>query len=222
MQASSSYTSSRAQPGPSKKRARSASRGSNVVYASQVKTGASGYVDVASANYAFDTTGSITLLNTVTQGTAVTQRVGKKIKLKSLQCRGLMTNNSAATWNDVAFLIVYDRRPRGALPAITDILTSVSARAMNNDNFSGRFQILKRSDEMLIGNATALTECTAKSVDFYMELKAPTVYEAAGTGAINDIEQGALYLVTVGNAAAGTGAAVLTCGFRLRFTDILG
>lgn len=222
MQASSSYTSSRAQGGPSKKRARGASTGSNVVYASQVKTGASGYVDVAVANYAFDTTGSITLLNTVAQGTAVTQRVGKKIKMKSLQCRGLMSNNSAATWNDVAFMIVLDRRPRGALPAITDILTSVSARAMNNDNYSGRFQILKRSDEMLIGNATALTESTAKSVDFYMDLKAQTVYEAAGTGAIADIEQGALYLVTVGNAAAGTGAAQLTCSFRLRFTDILG
>jgi len=38
-----------------------------------------GYVDLAVANYALDTTGSIVLLATVPQGTSVQQRVGKKI-----------------------------------------------------------------------------------------------------------------------------------------------
>ena len=43
-----------------------------------------GYLDTALASYALDTTGTITLLNAVPQGVAVTQRVGKKILLKSL------------------------------------------------------------------------------------------------------------------------------------------
>ena len=41
-----------------------------------------GYIDVAAADYVLDTTGSVTLLNTVAQGAAVTQRVGKKIVMK--------------------------------------------------------------------------------------------------------------------------------------------
>lgn len=186
-----------------------------------------GYVDIAAAAYALDTTGSVTLLNTVAQGTTVNQRVGKKILLKSLQVRGYSAANSTATFNDVAWMIVYDKRPTGALPAITDILVSASAQSLNNDNNSGRFAILKRVDQVLLGNfsltgavANALTDISAVSEDCFLDLHSKeTVYKAAATGAIADIEQGALYLVTVGSNAAGTTAAAATLAFRLRFWD---
>jgi hypothetical protein len=183
-----------------------------------------GYVDVTTAGYAMDTTGSVTQLNVVAQGAGVTQRVGKKIVLKGLQARGNMSNNSAATVNDVAFMIVYDKRPTGALPAVTDILTAASAFAMNNDANSGRFKILKRVDDVLVGNASAAAsylDGMYKPCDFYLDLKnLQTTFKAAGTGAIGDVEEGALYLVTVGSTAAGTGAAGLQIAFRLRFMDV--
>lgn len=183
-----------------------------------------GYVDVAIASYALDTTGSVTLLNTVAQGAGVTQRVGKKIVLKGIQARGRMVNGSTATVNDVAFMIVYDKRPTGALPAVTDILTAADSTAMNNDANSGRFSILKRVDEVLTGNTAAAANYMPnmyKGADFYLPLKGlPTTYKAAGTGAIGDIEEGALYLVTVGSSAAGTAAAALGVAFRLRFLDV--
>lgn len=183
-----------------------------------------GYVDLSVADYALDTTGSVTLLNTVAQGAAVTQRVGKKIVMKGLQCRGNSFNNSTATFNDVAYMIVYDKRPTGALPTVSDILVSVSPTAMNNDANAGRFSILKRFDGLMIGNlATAgeKTDCVALSQDWWLDLKSKeVVYKAAGTGAIGDIEQGALYLVTVGANAAGTTAATLRVAFRLRFLDV--
>lgn len=182
-----------------------------------------GYTDVAVASYTVDTTGSITLLNTVAQGAAVTQRVGKKIMLKSLQCRGLYFNNSAAAINDCAMLIVYDKRPTGSLPAVTDILVSANANSFNNDANSGRFKILKREDFVLLGNQNAAANYTdemAISADFYIPLKGlQTVFKAAATGAIADIEEGALYLVLVGNSAAGTGAATASLTFRTRFLD---
>lgn len=187
-----------------------------------------GYVDLAAATYALDTTGSVTLLNTIAQGAAVTQRVGKKVIMKGLQCRGRLVANADAVINDVAFMIVYDKRPTGALPAITDILVTAGPGSMNNDNNSGRFRILKRSDEILIGGtsltgvvANTLTEGTAKSCDWWLDLKsAPTTYKAAATGAIADIEEGALYLVTIGATAPGTTAAAMTAGFRVRFLDV--
>ena len=183
-----------------------------------------GYVDVAAADYALDTTGSVTLLNTIAQGAAVTQRVGKKVVLKGLQCRGNLQNGSTANSNDVAFMIVYDKRPTGALPAVTDILTAATSQAMNNDANAGRFSIIKRYDDILIGNLTAAanyTEAAVKSCDWWLDLKSkPVVYKAAGTGAIGDIEEGALYLVTVGQVAAGTAAAAMRVAFRLRFVDV--
>lgn len=187
-----------------------------------------GYVDVALAGYALDTTGSVTLLNTIAQGASVNQRVGKKVILKGLQGRGLSQAGSTATINDVAWMIVYDKRPTGALPAVTDVLVTASSNSLNNDNNAGRFRILKRVDRVLIGNpsltgavANALTDCVAASEDFWLDLKsAPTTYKAAATGGIGDIEEGALYLVTVGNVAAGTAAATLFESFRVRFLDV--
>lgn len=181
-----------------------------------------GYVDVANTAYACDSTGTVTLLNTVAQGAAVTQRVGKKIAMKGLQCRGNIRANAATTFTDSAILIVFDKRPTGALPTITDILVSVSTNSMNNDANAGRFSILKRVDQVILGNTTTpTTGMEAFDADWWLDLKGrEVVYKAAATGAIGDIEQGALYLVTLGSDAPGTSAATFAAAFRLRFLDI--
>lgn len=181
-----------------------------------------GYVDVALATYVMNSTGSVTLLNTVPQGAGTSERVGKKIALKSLQCHGYLYNNATATVNDTMYMIVYDKRPTGTLPAITDILVSASPVAFNNDTNSGRFRILKRIDETIVGSAA--NQWGAKSAvgaDWFLNLRGlPEVFKAAGTGAIGDIEEGALYLVTVGGNAAGTTAASAALAFRLRYHDV--
>lgn len=198
---------------------RSSSRGLNRRGVSSQETG---YVDLAQANYALNTTGTIALLATVAQGASVNQRVGKKIIWKSVQCRGSFYADSAAVVNDCTMLIVYDKRPTGSLPAITDILVTASSESFNNDANSGRFQILKRKDLNLIGNTTTpATGQEMKSADFYLSLKGlQGVFKAAGTGAIGDIEQGALYVVTVGSNAAGTADAIGSLAFRTRFVDV--
>lgn len=182
----------------------------------------SGYVDLALATYALDTTGSIVLLATVAQGASVNQRVGKKILWKSLQCRGSIFNRTTGVVNDTALMVVYDKRPTGALPTITDILVTANSNAFNNDANSGRFRILKRMDEVLIGNTTTpATGQEEKDCSFFLDLKGlQGVFKAAGTGAIGDIEEGAIYLVTVGDNAAGTAAASANLAFRTRFIDV--
>lgn len=180
-----------------------------------------GYVDTTFAAYLFNTTGSIALIPTIAQGASVNQRVGKKVVLKSLQCRGSVANDTTAVFNDCALLIVYDKRPTGALPAITDILVTATSQSMNNDNNSGRFKILKRLDFSLIGNATTPTEKSFMSADFFLSLNnLPMVFKSATSGTIADIEEGALYLVTVGDTAAGAADAIASLGFRTRFVDI--
>lgn len=182
------------------------------------------YVDLASATYALDTTGSVTLVATIAQGASGSQRIGKKALYKSLQLRGSAFAGTTATVNDCAFLLVYDKRPTGSLPAITDILDSASVRSFNKDDNSGRFKILSRKDFVLTGNsATPSTGGEIINVDMYLKMnELPVVFKSAGTGAIADIEEGAVYLVTVGSVAAGTAAASLYCGIRTRFYDQLG
>ena len=98
-------------------------------------------------------------------------------------------------------MVVYDRRPQGALPAITDILDSVSNSFLNDTN-SGRFKILKRFDHTHNGNTIAGvgTDSTCVEVDWFYSFPdkyAHTLYKALGTGAIADIDEGAIYIVTV-------------------------
>lgn len=181
-----------------------------------------GFVDLASAAYNCDTTGTLTLIATIPQNASTSGRVGKRVNLKSLQCHGSVSTNATATITDSTILIVYDKRPSGALPAITDVLNSISSYAFNNDSNSGRFRILKRIDQVLIGSAA--NQYTSKSsydMDWFLSLRGlPTVFKAAGTGAIADIEEGAIYFVTVGGSGAGTGAATANVSFRTRFVDV--
>jgi len=185
-----------------------------------------GFVDSTSLIgpvFNFNTTGSIGLIAEIQTGASVNQRIGKKILLKSVQCRGYVYANTTAGYNDCAILLVYDRRPTGSLPAVTDILVTADANALNNDANSGRFQIIKRMDFALVGNTGAgpVTSTTAMSADFFADMKMrPAVYKAIGTGEIGDIEEGAVYIVTVGSVAAGTAAASAYLNMRLRWVDI--
>lgn len=190
----------------------------------QNKAGGLGYADLAGATYVIDTTGSVTLLNLVAQGVATNQRVGKRIRMTSLQCRGYIQANTTAILNDVVVMIVYDKRPTGSAPAVTDFLNSASSEAQNkDDNIPDRFQILKRMHYTLTGNTTApATGNEAVDADFYMPIRFPVNYKSAATGAIGDIEEGALWLVTIGNNVAGNTAAALRASFRLRFADVQG
>ena len=48
-------------------------------------------------------------------------------------------------------MIVYDKRPTGALPTVSGHpRLPASSSAMNNDANTGRFSILKRHDDILI------------------------------------------------------------------------
>lgn len=179
------------------------------------------YVDLALANYNMDSTGSIALIATIGQGASVNQRIGKRAYYKSILIRGSAQSNATVTTADGAILLIYDKRPTGALPAITDILTVATPRGFMNDNNTARFEVIRRWDNVFIGNSvTPSTGHEAFNHDHFVPMnKRPITFESAGTGAIGDIDSGALYIVTVGSNIAGTTAATATLAFRVRFTE---
>ncbi len=180
-----------------------------------------GHVDLAGAIYALNTTGSVTLLNTVATGASSEQRVGKRILMKSLTFRGNSQSDSTTTFGEGAFMVVYDKKPGAAAPAITDILDSIAPSSMNNDDTTERFRILKRVNRVFIGAKGSANPKSAYVENFWLDLRdLPTIYKSVGTGAIGDIETGALWLISVGSVAAGTADSNLVGAFRLRYMDI--
>lgn len=205
---------------PYPKHAKKSSSAVRTVY--RVPPGEKGYVDVALSGFNYDTTGSILLLNTVAQGAGVSQRIGKKWRMQSLEMLGLSNNSPSATVNQIRASLVYDRKPTGSLPAVTDIYESANSRSHRKEDNASRFQIIQEWSADLRGNATAgNSQNYTKLFNHVVNMKGkPVINKSAGTGAIGDIETGALYLVTTGNTAAGTTAASLNCAFRLRFQDM--
>lgn len=185
-----------------------------------------GFVDLAVATYPMNTTGSITLLNTVPEGAGTSERIGKRIGLKSLQVRGSALSDTATLTAVGTALIVYDKRPTGALPAITAILNTANSQSFNNDQNSGRFRIIRRMNFAFSGNNATAGQINDNSIHVVDEFIAlgmkPQVFKAptGGSGAIADIDEGALYLVTVGDKGASTADCNLTVGFRLRYQDL--
>lgn len=180
------------------------------------------FVDLAPASYAANTTGSITLLATIPQGASQSQRIGKKVMMRSCQIRGECVADTTTATSMASLIIVYDKRPTGSLPAITDVLVSANANSMTNDVNSGRFKILRRINYSLNGNnltAGQQTGTTGYFIDDFFKINKRAVYKAAATGAIGDIEEGAIYGITVGNQAAGTADANFNVGYRFRYTE---
>jgi hypothetical protein len=69
----------------------------------------------------------ITCLNEVQQGAAFYNRIGTKISIKSIHfnCQFYVNPTAIATSPmSVRYLIIYDRQPNGAYPAISDLLST--------------------------------------------------------------------------------------------------
>ena len=198
----------------------------NIRLAAKAAAMDTGYKDTQLLNIEFNTATDASnvprrvQVNPIPVGATQNQRVGKKILMKGLQIRGLAFSNTAAGYNDVAIIVVYDKRPNtgtgAAMPLTTDILAGLSAQDMNNDNNASRFRIIRRIDMMLINQTAA----AGYSIDEYIDLKKlPTVYQSVGTGTYGDCSEGALLLIFVGSVAAGTAAATFTGNCRVRYYD---
>lgn len=190
-------------------------------------------VDVAADNV-FSTTPIFQTLNFLTIGSDDFQRIGREIKLKSLDLTIAIRDNrvqSNAT-DYLRYLVVYDRQTNGAVPTIANILTSVdlagattsTVKAAYNDDLRSRFKILL-DKPIGIPNDTnnGATQAGQRSSGFfptfvrhYIPLKGLITRYQANNGAIGDISMGSLILVLYGQNAAA--AANYSCNFTSRLS----
>jgi len=185
--------------------------------------------DLTVANYVADTTGAVTTLALPILGSDMTNRIGRKIQMKSLYIRGVLQRESTAvdTVHDACLcrlIIVYDKQPNGAVPAITDILVTSSSISQLNLNNRDRFQVIKDKQWVLGPYWTQSTATTSFAVadrvtypvKIFKKLNLETVFNAANGGTIADINTGALFMVTIGHRADGGSFSVCT---RVRYDD---
>lgn len=196
-----------------------------------------GYVDYVVNNVPFGngTNTGLALLAQIPTGSGIKQRVGARIKWKSIQIRGVVYGGSSTASGDrVSIQFIYDRKPGAGIATYGEIYaTTPTADSLVNDNNRDRFLVLKRIDTILTGDSTNATGEGFKMVDEYFKLKGlEAEYSGAqyaagppivGDGGFGDIRTGAIYIVLAGhrtNDISGVVPAKFAGTVRTRFADI--
>lgn len=165
----------------------------------------------------FSTTGTITLLNGVAQGSNESNRVGTRQDNVSLLLRGAISVGAVATASTVRMIVVYDNQTNKLAPAITDVLTAVNTGSAMNLSNRDRFRVLLDRFEYVEASGKAIIP-----FNHYLKLgQSRTTYGNGLTGAtVAGITTGAIFLITVGDLVTGTTAPVTkVANSRFRFSD---
>lgn len=188
------------------------------LYRSDMKTN-----DVTTAVYAGDTTGSVTLLNGIQTGDDYNTRDGRQVRIHSVQVVGRVFSADNTVSNCLArLLLVWDHQANGAAPVIANILTSSTSVACRTDANRNRFTILADYKWVTGLVQETATQALALSpnvhvVDIYRKVNRITQYLSTNA-AIADISSGSLWMITIGDQAAGAGST-FSLAAQVRFTD---
>lgn len=179
------------------------------------------WIDVNSTSAFAATTGvaALTLLNGCSLGSDATNRVGRKIQMKSIQMRMscLATTANAARFAG-RVMVVYDSQANAAAPTQADIFQAATSwhspmNLNNRERFKVIFDKLFTVDS-LTGSNTDPWICKK----FKKLPNLETIFNSGNAGTIGDIQTGSMYLVTL-----ATGEATTTPGLvfysRIRFAD---
>lgn len=180
------------------------------------------FVDTQLTNVGFDTTGSVTLLNGMVQGTTASTRIGRKITMTQIICNLRAVSNTNTLFNDFRMALVLDTQANGAAPAITDIYDVINSTSMRNISNGTRFRILKTWEDCNVGNQTTAgqqTDNTCMAFKYFQRCNITVTYNANNAGTVGDIQTNALYIITMGNQVSGTSNSLLYGTVRIRYTD---
>lgn len=182
------------------------------------------YLDTAVAATAINTAGTMNLLNGIAPGTGASQRIGMKIAIRSIEMRLAITSVAECPSQFNRLMLLLDRQCNGAAPAaLTDFIipgTYMGCRCLTNRK---RFKIMW--DKTFVHGCTTVNYTAGNPKTFrhiYMKLKRPIIveYNAGVAGTVADIASNSLYIISVGDVAAGATDSDFSALIRLRYTDM--
>lgn len=91
-------------------------------------------------NYDAPASGTLYNVTQVANGVDANSRIGRTVTATSFEW--VASLSAYATANAVRMLIILDRQPNGAIPAVSTILTSNTVAALQNPDTEMRFEIL--------------------------------------------------------------------------------
>lgn len=178
------------------------------------------FIDVSATSTAVagaSTFSAATLLNGCVPGATASDRIGRKIHMKSLFLRYTTAIPASSGGSGcVRILVVYDKQPNAATAAITDVLLASDMRSPNNLSNSDRFVTL--IDEVC--QPMSVNEIEEQSGVLYRKFNLESAFNAGTAGTIADITSGSILLFTAQSGGITTNAPTTTFRARVRYVDV--
>ncbi len=161
------------------------------------------------------------------QGDKETERIGRKVIIKSLSIKGELKLNAQTTATTTGCLItmkvVHDSQTNKAQFAATDLLAADTFDSFNNISNKNRFRILKSCTyEFSAGGAAPsgaalIFSQKSRYVDEHLKMNIPIEYDAtAATGAITTVTSNSIFVVF---QSSTTNLVSSNMKMRIRYTD---
>lgn len=180
------------------------------------------YTGVTYGATTIPTTGIVTnnIIAGIVQGNNQITYTGNEIQCKSLHYRiRFATTPDALLYEDiVSWYLVLDRQPNGALPAVSDYLSSGFYMSLPNNNFKKRFKTLRKGTCLL--NTVAISSAKFYNnmhyIEDFIKFKKPIqITFKSNNGDITDISTNNFIFVFV----SANGIANYQGIVRVRFQD---
>lgn len=168
------------------------------------------YYDNPQTGATMDSVGQVLDISGVTQGSAVTQRNGNYITLKSIALRGLCSLGSGAVTDQCRVILFYDKFNTGFLPTVSNVISSGGAStavSLMNMNYSDRFVVLRDWYFELNTQSGIAT----KQLKLFKRMNMPIKFSAGS-------DKNHICMLVIGNNT-GAAASQITFSFRMRFCD---
>jgi len=179
-------------------------------------------IDNPAGSGTFPTSGIVALMNGVAQGTDYTQRIGRKILLKSWLFRVSVVPlpSTVSPVGDICrILLFYDCQTNGSAPNANDVLNSNDYNAPMNLNNRDRFKIL--ADKYVTIGASSYTagdlvagSPTPKQIKIFKKFNMEQIFGGTGN-TVGSINTGGLFVLFISLAAKAT----YLYDSRVRFID---
>lgn len=167
-----------------------------------------------------DTVGNSVLLNGLFIGPSAYNRIGMRTIVKSIQLSLDAKVNSSGVDQNVRVIVYSKVQNQGATEtaatAYNKIYSTGTPLAVRNLSYIKDYRVLYDNKFDLGAISKTSSQRTIKK---YIKCNIPVVYNIGGAGTAADIDQNALYLLCIGDEAAGTSASALVGYVRVRYTD---
>lgn len=165
--------------------------------------------------------GGLTYLNMIMPGNGYYERVGSKVTFRSITVSWTCSITAPNTSANIRSLIVYDRSPSGAMPALTMVINTYGNIGGGVQMEGGQNPVTKKRFSLLydktynLNTSTSLTRRTRVTKRGRWESEFST---AAGT--IADIQTGSFLFICFCDAVIGAPAPIIySITSRMRYED---